>query len=87
MALLTTSELVGMGVSAEPGDGTDGLLTATEAAAYLRVSRATLWRWCQAGMLPAFKIGREWRIVGPALERLVAADASAKAPHGQPGAA
>jgi hypothetical protein len=38
-------------------------------------------------MLPAFKIGREWRIVGPALERLVAADASLKAPNSQAGAA
>ena len=49
------------------------LLTVAEAAAYLRVSRATLWRWCQEGRLPALKIGREWRILlGPVLQPLVA---------------
>ena len=49
------------------------LLTVAEAAAYLRVSQATLWRWCQEGRVPAFKIGHEWRVVNPALQRLVEA--------------
>ena len=49
------------------------LLTVAEAAAYLRVSQATLWRWCQEGRVPALKIGREWRILlGPVLQPLVA---------------
>jgi len=60
-------------VSAEPGDGREVLLTVAEAAAYLRVSRATLWRWCQEGRIPALKIGHEWRVVNPALQRLVEA--------------
>lgn len=60
-------------VSAAPGDGREVLLTVSEAAAYLRVSRATLWRWCQEGRVPALKIGHEWRINGPALRRQVAA--------------
>jgi len=47
------------------------LLTAEEVAAYLRVSRATVWRWCQEKRLPAFKIGREWRIHQGALDRLI----------------
>ena len=38
------------------------LLTVKEAAAYLRVSRVTAWRWCQEGIIPAFRIGRNWRI-------------------------
>jgi len=38
------------------------LLTTDEAAAYLRVSQYTVWRWCKEGRLPAFQIGREWRI-------------------------
>ena len=38
------------------------LLTTEEAAAYLRVSQYTVWRWCTEGRLPAFQIGREWRI-------------------------
>ena len=46
------------------------LLTTQEVAAYLRVSRATVWRWCQEQRLPAFKIGREWRISQVRLHRL-----------------
>ena len=38
------------------------LLTVKEVADYLRVSRVTAWRWCQQGLLPAFRIGRDWRI-------------------------
>jgi excisionase family DNA binding protein len=60
-------------ISLMPGGGADELLTVAEAAACLRVSRATLWRWCQEGRVPALKIGREWRILlGPVLHRLVA---------------
>jgi excisionase family DNA binding protein len=51
----------------------DELLTVAETAACLRVSQATLWRWCQEGRVPALKIGREWRVVNPALQRLVEA--------------
>lgn len=38
------------------------LLTIQEVADYLRVSRSTVWRWCKDGTLPAFRIGRNWRI-------------------------
>ncbi len=56
-----------------PSGGMDELLTVAEAAACLRVSRATLWRWCQEGRVPALKIGREWRILlGPVLHPLLA---------------
>jgi excisionase family DNA binding protein len=55
--------------------GMEQLLTVAEAAAYLRVSRATLWRWCQDGRVPALKIGREWRILlRPVLQQLTAED-------------
>ena len=46
------------------------LLTVKEAADYLRVSRVTTWRWCQQGVLPAFRIGRSWRIRRETLLRL-----------------
>ncbi len=55
----------------------DELLTVDEVANYLRVSRSTVWRWCQAKKVPAFKIGREWRISGPVLEELMAAQQKA----------
>lgn len=38
------------------------LLTVPEVAAYLRVTRVTVWRWCQQGTIPASRIGRNWRI-------------------------
>ena len=37
-------------------------LTVAEVAAYLKVSKVTVKRWCSRKKLPAFKIGREWRI-------------------------
>lgn len=47
------------------------LLTVSDAADYLKVSQMTIWRWCQSGRLPAFKIGREWRIERSALEDII----------------
>ncbi len=47
------------------------LLTVEEAAAYLRVSRATVWRWCKSHKVPAVKIGREWRILRRTLQELI----------------
>lgn len=38
------------------------LLTVKEVAVYLRVSRVTVWRWCQQGVIPASRIGHHWRI-------------------------
>ena len=38
------------------------LLTVKEVAAYLRVSPVTAWRWCKQGVIPAFRIGRTWRL-------------------------
>lgn len=38
------------------------VLTVQEVAAYLRVSRVTVWRWCRDGTIPAVRLGRNWRI-------------------------
>lgn len=38
------------------------LLTVKEVAAYLRVTQVTALRWCRQGIIPAFRIGRNWRI-------------------------
>ncbi|HJZ48864.1 MAG TPA: helix-turn-helix domain-containing protein [Roseiflexaceae bacterium] len=45
------------------------VLTVTEIAGYLRVSETTVWRWCNSGKLPAFRIGRSWRMRRTDLER------------------
>ena len=41
----------------------EALLAVHEAAASLRVSRSTIWRWCRDGTLSsAFEIGRNWLV-------------------------
>jgi excisionase family DNA binding protein len=60
----------------------DDILTVQEVADYLKVSRSTVWRWCNQGRIGAFKAGHGWRvhrselekIVGQKLEELLAED-------------
>lgn len=52
----------------------DHILTVPEIAQYLKVSRTTVWRWCNEGKLPAFKVGRGWRIHRSEVERIVGRD-------------
>jgi excisionase family DNA binding protein len=47
------------------------MLTVAEVAAYLKVSQPTARRWCARKKLPAFKIGREWRIDKKELDRVI----------------
>lgn len=48
------------------------VLTVQETAEQLRVSRATVWRWCKDGTLAsAFRIGRNWRIQQVEIERIM----------------
>lgn len=51
-------------MSTENGSGflQNEILTVKEVAVYLRVSRVTIWRWCQQGAIPASRLGRNWRI-------------------------
>jgi len=47
------------------------VLKVDEVADLLRVSRATVQRWCAAGKLPAFKIGQQWRVNSALLQELM----------------
>jgi excisionase family DNA binding protein len=47
------------------------ILTLTEVAAYLRVTKRTLYRLAQEGQLPAFKLGGTWRFRRGELERWI----------------
>lgn len=38
------------------------MLTVAEVAAYLKISPTTVWRHCVQGKLPAFRVGRQWRV-------------------------
>ena len=41
---------------------TDEIMTITEVAEYLKISEVTTYKLVQEGKMPAFKIGRHWRI-------------------------
>ncbi|MGA9347416.1 MAG: helix-turn-helix domain-containing protein [Anaerolineae bacterium] len=49
----------------------DEILTVREVAEYLKLSRTTIWRWCNEGKLQAFKVGRGWRIHRSEVEKIV----------------
>ncbi len=51
----------------------DILLTFEEAAALLRVSRATLYRLIAGGQLTGHKVGRGWRFYKTDLHKFIAA--------------
>jgi excisionase family DNA binding protein len=48
----------------------DEILTVREVAEYLKLSRTTIWRWCNEGKLQAFKVGRGWRIHRSEIEKI-----------------
>jgi excisionase family DNA binding protein len=50
---------------------TEEVLTVQEVAEMLKITPATVYAWCRAGKLPAFKIGQQWRIRGRALEEMM----------------
>lgn len=51
--------------------GTKDILTAEEAAAYLRIALSTLYRYMQEDRIPCFKVGRSWRFKRSVLERWI----------------
>ena len=42
----------------------EGAYTIEQAAEYLQVHYNTIRRWIKQGIIPAFKVGRFWRIYG-----------------------
>jgi excisionase family DNA binding protein len=55
----------------------EGLLTAPEAAAYLRVTRKTLRRWENSGLLTPVRIGRNIRYRRDDVDALLTREKSA----------
>jgi excisionase family DNA binding protein len=53
--------------------GEHDVLTAEEAAAYLRIARATLYRLAAKGEIPAVKVGRVWRFSRQLLDEWIEA--------------
>ena len=50
----------------------DEILTVKSVAAYLSLHPATVYRLARAGVLPAFRIGTEWRFSQKAIDQWVA---------------
>ena len=45
------------------------LMTLDEVAAYLRLSKDTVYRMVQSGRIPAVKVGTQWRFHRPEVEQ------------------
>ncbi len=63
----------------------DRLLTVDESAEALRCHAATIRRWITENRLPAFRVGRNYRIPAKALETLSGGALSAEALAGRHG--
>jgi excisionase family DNA binding protein len=50
----------------------DKVLTAEEAAAYLRLALSTLYRYMRGGKIPCFRVGNRWRFQRSVLEQWIA---------------
>lgn len=48
-----------------------GLYNTDKLAKFFGVSRKTIWKWCESGKLPAFKIGKEWKVRVEDLQKLI----------------
>lgn len=53
------------------------ILTVEQAAAYLQVHKVTIYKYIRAGLLPAAKLGKVYRIYRHDLEALLAASKTA----------
>lgn len=40
----------------------DKIYGVDDLAKFFGVSKKTIWEWCKHGKLPAFKIGKEWKV-------------------------
>lgn len=40
----------------------DKIYGVDELAKFFGVTKKTIWEWCKKGRLPAFKIGKEWKV-------------------------
>ncbi len=59
----------------------DELLTTAQVAQLFKVSQLTVRRWCAIGLLPAMKLGHEWRISSTRLDRLIQERLDSRSEH------
>jgi excisionase family DNA binding protein len=61
-----------MAEKASSGDDMPDMMTIAEVARYLKLHELTVRRLAREGELPAFKVGRQWRIKRDLLESWIA---------------
>lgn len=49
----------------------DKILGVEQLAKFFGVTNQTIWRWCKAGKIPAFKIGSQWKIRQSDLNKII----------------
>lgn len=49
----------------------DKILGVEQLAKFFGVTSQTIWRWCKAGKIPAFKIGAQWKIRQSDLNKII----------------
>ena len=49
----------------------DKIYGVAELAKFFVVSEKTIWEWCKKGLLPAFKIGKEWKVLVSDLNKAI----------------
>lgn len=49
----------------------DKILHVPQIARFFGVAEKTVWEWCKSGKLPAFKIGKEWRVRKSDLQKMI----------------
>jgi len=49
----------------------DMLYNIEKIARFFGVAKKTAWRWCKSGRIPAFKIGKEWKIRVSDLQKMI----------------
>ncbi|OHA17501.1 MAG: hypothetical protein A3H57_00600 [Candidatus Taylorbacteria bacterium RIFCSPLOWO2_02_FULL_43_11] len=56
----------------------DAIYNALKIAKFFGVTKKTVWRWCKMGKLPAFKIGKDWKVRLSDLQKLIDGKVSSK---------
>jgi excisionase family DNA binding protein len=65
----------------QPAFSREDLLTATEVAEVLRLKRTTALDYMRRGVIPAFKLGRQWYALRPRLDAYVASASQSAEPR------
>ncbi|MDP3741460.1 MAG: helix-turn-helix domain-containing protein [bacterium] len=60
----------------------DKIYGAKALAKFFGVTEKTIWQWCKKGKLPAFKIGKEWKVRVSDLNKTISQKISSKKDKG-----